>query len=77
MRAISLVAVFCKGVAALKLDEEIIDYIANAFDLQVRSPPIGRSPSVGGLAPSPMMQPGGAQQMQPQGAVGQDQQPYR
>uniref|UniRef100_A0A9J2PJZ0 histone acetyltransferase n=1 Tax=Ascaris lumbricoides TaxID=6252 RepID=A0A9J2PJZ0_ASCLU len=44
---------------------------------QVRSPPIGRSPSVGGLAPSPMMQPGGAQQMQPQGAVGQDQQPYR
>ncbi|OZC06354.1 hypothetical protein X798_06658 [Onchocerca flexuosa] len=47
---------------------------------QVRSPPIGRSPSVSNVTQSPMMQPGtaqpGVQQMQ-QGAVNQDQQPYR
>lgn len=46
---------------------------------QVRSPPIGRSPSMTGLTPSPMMQSGNAQQMQqmPPGSVNQDQQPYR
>lgn len=47
---------------------------------QVRSPPIGRSPSVSSVTQSSMMQSGatqpGVQQMQ-QGAVNQDQQPYR